>query len=401
MSRVAEAIVAGAIVAGRYRLDEVLGEGGHGIVWKAYQSELDRSVALKFLRRRDDSSRARFAREARVASALRHPGAVHILEVGTHEAHPFLAMEFVEGPTLRALLQQQRLTVERALDCAAQIADVLAAAHRIGLVHRDLTPSNVIVTSEEGRDRLRILDFGLAFLQDSAIEEGVLAGTPAYLSPEQAAARDIGPPSDLYALGCVLYELLTGSPPFQGDSIEVITQHLYTPPPRLRSARTLPAELDSLLAALLEKRPLDRPSARDAATHLASFRSGNSLPGRHGRMVPPAPPRREDPVPVEVAVVGSVRRDVFVALAANDVVAFAVTDEQPIGEPDAILAIGVSPEELRRLTTLAPVVAAAEPSDVPALRALIRAGASEVAPLPLRADDLLHRLRRALRRGPR
>ncbi|MCA9605560.1 MAG: serine/threonine protein kinase, partial [Myxococcales bacterium] len=180
----------GTVVAGRYRIDAELGRGGMGIVYRAAQLPLERPVAVKVLRKElalDERARMRFEREARVASALAHPAAVTIHDFGEHEGAAFLVMELLEGATLATRIGGAPLPVAEAIELATQLAEVVAAAHAIGLVHRDLKPENVMLVE----DRVRVLDFGLAFLRAPGpagrmTREGVVVGTPEYLSPEQA-----------------------------------------------------------------------------------------------------------------------------------------------------------------------------------------------------------------------
>lgn len=390
---------------GRYVLETPLGEGGGGIVWRAHQPDLDRHVALKRLRREltGPRERARFEREARVAGALDHPSAVAIYELGEHEGELFLAMELVEGVSLRAKCEQGA-TLREAIDIAAQLADVLATAHRIPLVHRDLKPENVVL--DEGR--ARILDFGLAFRADSERDarmtrEGVVAGTPAYLSPEQARGATVGPPTDVYALGCILFELVSGRVPFEGSDLEVLTRQLYAPAPSLRRDEPVPAPLDALVASMLDKRPATRPRAervRDVLLDLdehARARARKPATGRVARMVPAAPASPGE-TRGEIAVVGTLSAELLLALGAQGLDAFVVTDDEPLEAVEVVFAPGATSEQVRSLGTHARVVTDAEPSDVARLGAMIRAGAVEVVPTPIDASDLVRRLRRALRR---
>lgn len=395
---------------GRYVLEAPLGEGGGGVVWRARQSDLDRLVALKRLRREltGPRERARFEREARVAGALDHPSAVAIYELGEHEGELFLAMELVEGISLRAKCDEGA-TLREAIDIAAQIADVLASAHfdsggGTPLVHRDLKPENVVL--DEGR--ARILDFGLAFRTDSERDarmtrEGVVAGTPAYLSPEQARGAKVGPPTDVYALGCILYELVSGRVPFEGSDLEVLTRQLYAPAPPLRRDEPVPAPLDALVASMLDKRPHARPRAeqvRDVLLDLdehARARARKPPTGRAARMVPAAP-TSTDATRGEIAVVGTLSAELLLALGAQGLDAFVVTDDEPLEAVEVVFAPGASSEQVRSLGRHARVVTDAEPSDVARLGAMIRAGAVEVVPTPIDASDLVRRLRRALRR---
>lgn len=413
----------GERIGERYELLEYIGEGGSGVVYRARQRDIDREVAIKFLRRSDDdAARARFAREARVAARLEHPDAVAIYELGEHEGESFIAMEFALGRSLRGRIDEAGsphapapLAWPEATRIAGCIADVLEAAHSISLVHRDLKPENIILA--EGR--VRVLDFGLAFVgahtrDDRMTAMGVVAGTAAYLSPEQARGDDVGPETDVYALGCMLMEMLTGTPPFVGNELEVLTKQLYAPAPPLRStgAVSLPASLEPLIQAMLEKRASQRPSAKEVHESLqrhdetgrarnASSRNARMVPetsvserARHGAAKPQAPS-----LDCEVAIVGAVDAAVLLGLSALGFVPFVVTDEEPLGQPSAIVALG--DQDIPALAKVAPVIADVDVQDMPRMQRLLADGALEVVPKPLTVDALAARIRRALRKQAR
>ena len=256
-----------------YRIESEIGRGGMGVVYRATDTRLNRPVAIKVLApgaAADAERIKRFIQEARSASALTHPGIVTIYEVDEQEATTFIAMELVEGATLDRLLASGPLPVSRALDIAAQIASALEAAHARGIVHRDIKPANVVVC-EDGR--VKVLDFGLAKLFEPAptaetvsalaTRQGQVLGTPAYMSPEQAEARQVDARSDIFSLGGVLYEMLAGRRAFAGDSdVGIITSILRDRPPLLRSVRPdAPAGLQAIV---------DRALAKDAAGRYAS-----------------------------------------------------------------------------------------------------------------------------------
>ncbi|WP_157260634.1 serine/threonine-protein kinase, partial [Patulibacter minatonensis] len=197
-----------------FRIERELGHGTTGVVYLAHQEGLERKVALKVVGRplADDAAfRERFRREARVAAGLDHPNVVQVLETGEDDAHLWLAMRFVDGPDLRVLLRRTgRLEPEQAVEVVEQIAAALDAAHAAGLVHRDVKPGNVLIEDGPGRDlHVELADFGLARAQGIDVAEG----TPGYAAPEQLAGEEAGPAADVFGLGCVLFELLTGTPP--------------------------------------------------------------------------------------------------------------------------------------------------------------------------------------------
>ncbi|MFB7176310.1 protein kinase [Streptomyces sp. NPDC056257] len=291
--------VAGTHIGGRYRLQALLGRGGMGEVWRAHDPRLDREVAIKFLfpHLADGHVVDRFHREARVTARLRHPGITHVFDTGAQDGQLHLVMELLDGRNLGAVLRERTsgLPVHRAVDLAAQVADALSYAHRADVVHRDIKPANLVLVAG---DRVKVCDFGIAgFVHaDSGLtREGSLMGTPDYMAPEQCQGRRVDGRADLYALGCVLFALLTGRPPFttHGDFRVVMMDHIHTPPPRLASLRPgVPVELDRLVSVLLAKDPRDRPAyagaVADRLRDLGSRRTGTA----------PSAPRRISALPV-------------------------------------------------------------------------------------------------------
>lgn len=268
---------------GSYLLLEKLGAGGLGEVWKARDRRLNRVVALKFItaEARGATSSHDLLREARAASALNHPNILTIFEVGESEGVTFLAMEFVEGETLRARLKRPPLPLEEANEIASQVAAGLAVAHRHGIVHRDLKPENIMLRVD---GYVKVVDFGLAkvvpWADDSkaettpvskATESGAIVGTLTYMSPEQARAQPVTPASDVFSFGIVLYEMLTDEHPFRADTaIDTVTAILTRQPPSAHSRRpSVPPGLSEVCARALEKEPSRRyPSAIEFAAEL-------------------------------------------------------------------------------------------------------------------------------------
>jgi predicted Ser/Thr protein kinase len=270
------------LVANRFRVEREIGRGGMGTVYRATHLGLERPVAIKVLKPEfaaDLEVGDRFMREARTMARLRHTGAAMIYDAGRlPDGRPFIVMEYVEGETLAdALTKQERLAPQRAVEIACAICDVLAEAHTLGIVHRDLKPSNIML-NERG---VCLLDFGIAkVLATSAdvtkthatTESGLIIGTPRYMSPEQCLGQPVGPASDLYSVGVLLYEMLAGRPPFtdQLQSAVLVKQATTAPPPLVAQCRDLPRRLALVVHTLLAKSPSDRPkTARDARRLLA------------------------------------------------------------------------------------------------------------------------------------
>ncbi|MEU7135376.1 serine/threonine-protein kinase [Streptomyces sp. NPDC046261] len=281
------------LVAGRYRLGEPLGRGGMGEVWQGHDEVLGRQVAVKLLLGDDgdESAAMRFRMEAQTAARLNHPQVVAVYDFGEWEGRFYLVMELVQGPSLAAELSAQgMLPVSRVADLAAQTASGLAAAHRQGVVHRDVKPGNLMVDASSGA--LKIGDFGIARFVDETsaglTRAGQIVGTSTYLAPERALGRTAGPESDVYALGCVLYQLLVGRPPFWSDSpTTLLYMHVDTPPesPRLRRGE-VPYAFEAYLLRMLAKQPEERPSAQE----VADFFAGTSWQDTPQPLPPPVAP---------------------------------------------------------------------------------------------------------------
>ncbi len=278
-----EQIMMRRAVAGRYELVAPIGRGGMGEVWSAYDIALDRRLAVKLLRpdvlpsgTAGRALIARFQREARLTARLEHPGVPSVFDAGVDDGDFYLAMQLLDGSDLGDLLAERgALPIEWAVAVAGQVASVLAAAHTVSLVHRDLKPRNIMV-GEAGT--VRVLDFGVAALLDAELTkittEGETLGSPAYMAPEQVLRGTASPRSDLYSLGCVLHEMLCGQPLFFGESsLAVMYQHLEQPPEPARVLRPdLPEPLERLLLDLLAKKPELRPnSAQDVYARLDPY----------------------------------------------------------------------------------------------------------------------------------
>jgi serine/threonine-protein kinase len=246
---------------GRYRILDELGRGAMGIVYKAEDPVLDRLLAIKtiFIPVDEEDRKeyeARFNQEARAAGRLAHPGIVTIYDVGREEEMVYMAMELLEGVDLAARAKEQRFSVVETLGIAAQVADALAFAHDRGVVHRDIKPPNIMII---GKDRIKLMDFGIARMRQSELktQTGVMLGTPRYMSPEQVSGRPTDHRSDIFSLGTVLYEMLTGSKLYAGSDPSEVMYNVVNlrPVPASYINRQVPPMLDLVVAKALEKEP--------------------------------------------------------------------------------------------------------------------------------------------------
>ncbi len=292
---------------GPYEILSPLGAGGMGEVYRARDPRLGRDVAIKVLPAsfaNDRDRLKRFELEARAAGVLNHPNITIVYDIGQHDGAPYVVQELLEGQTLRAETAGGRFTPRRAIDYAAQVAEGLAAAHEKGIIHRDLKPENLFVTRE---GRVKILDFGLAKLTQvegsasasmlpTATEPGMVMGTFGYMSPEQIKTEPVGPRSDIFALGVILYEMLSGQRPFRGDSAgETMAAILKEDPPELSVAnRNVSPGLDRLVRHCLEKNPERRfQSAKDLAYDLETLSGVSGVVAAPGILAPTSRKRRK------------------------------------------------------------------------------------------------------------
>ena len=263
--------LAGRVLNERYTLLEPLGSGGMGTVFRAKRRDLDAFFAIKILRNDlnpETDILPRFFAEARHASQLKHPHTVRVFDFGaTDDGLIYLVMELVDGVLISQM--ELPLSVDRALAITRQICGAVAEAHERGLVHRDIKPDNIMVSRVDGRDFARVLDFGIATLEATTgmTADGTMVGTPEYISPEQAAGLRVDRRADFYGLGLVMYEMVTGRPPFKGSRMVVAYKHINERPPAPGVYVDIPDVLDRLIVDCLAKRPEDRPQSVDALRH--------------------------------------------------------------------------------------------------------------------------------------
>ncbi len=349
------------VLNGRYRLEELIGEGGMAVVYRAYDLALNRPVAVKILRAQygsDANFLRRFEREAQAAARLVHPNIVNVYDVGRDDGVHYIVMEYVRGQTLKHLiLRHAPFRLEHAAHIVGQVAAALDYAHRQGLVHRDIKPQNILV---DDQGVAKVTDFGIAkgLTDVSLTEAGVGMGTVHYVSPEQARGEAATPASDIYALGVVLYEMLTGRLPFDADNpIGLAMQHVNAPPPPPRQFNPdLPPQVEAIVLRALAKDPAQRyPSAGALAEALAHWREqpisvarippagrGTSEPTRassarrrsargYGATPPPRALTRGDELGCATWLIGST---ILIGIVALVFLAFRMVDLSPLaGEP--------------------------------------------------------------------
>ena len=290
-SALSRAIAAGDTIA-QFRIDALLGEGGMGMVYRAYDTKLGRTVALKVLPPElssDLGQKQKLLREARAASGLTHPNIVTVYEVGSENGVDFISMEYVEGSPLTQVIRRSPLAFRQALGYAIEIADALVRAHSAGVIHRDLKPANIMVT-EDGR--IKLLDFGLARHSRSVdgatvslTNVGEIAGTPFYMSPEQARGRKVDARTDIFSFGVVLYEMIAGRRPFEGDTASHAMMCIVEKEPLPLPAGT-PPEAVRIVGKMIEKDPARRyQSAKDLAVDLRKLQEASPVAGRRRKTV--------------------------------------------------------------------------------------------------------------------
>ncbi len=320
----------GEVIGGRYELEELVGTGGMSSVYRAHDRMLERKVALKILHYHlggDDEYVERFRREARAVAQLAHPNIVTVIDRGEDDGRQFIVFEYVDGQTLKEVVDAEgALPIDEVLRLGTGIASGLAFAHEHGIVHRDVKPQNVLMN---GDGRAKVTDFGIARSLDverGVTETGTVLGTSNYIAPEQASGQPVDDRSDVYSLGVVLYELLTGEVPFPGESfVAVAMQHINEPPPSVLERRPdAPVRLAHLVDAMLIKDHTLRPSMDEVVAELDSMRNDPDGGGDTVvlRRVLPATRRRRSKWPLLVALLG-------LLVIAGAVAGVLLNDEPP------------------------------------------------------------------------
>jgi len=311
----------GEVIGGRYELEELVGSGGMSSVYRAHDQLLERKVALKILHERygeDDEYVERFRREARAVAQLAHPNIVTVIDRGEDEGRQFIVFEYIDGENLKEVVERDgRLPLDEVVELGLEIASGLAFAHERGIVHRDVKPQNVLLN---GDGKAKVTDFGIARTLDvekGMTQTGTVLGTSDYIAPEQASGQVVSRETDVYSLGVVLFELLTGCVPFKGESfVAVALQHVNEPPPSLLERRSeTPPLLAELVDRALAKDPDDRPTMDELVGELEALRAGETASDATAVFAPRRARRPSNrlllasgsrtPLPLVLAVVGA------------------------------------------------------------------------------------------------
>jgi serine/threonine-protein kinase len=368
----------GLAIVGKYRILDLVGEGAMGVVYRGVDTVLNRTVALKVMSEsvaRQQDLRDRFLREAQAAGSLQHPNVVTIYDFGEIDGHLFIAMEYVEGMDLeRMLAAREPLTLQQRLDIAIDILTGLCFAHRHGIVHRDVKPANIRIT-EDGR--AKVMDFGVAYLDSSKMTQtGMMMGTPSYMAPEQVVGGKITAATDIFAMGSLLYELLTGARPFEGTTLHNTLYKIVSedPPPIREVMPGLPTALEAVVKKALEKDPDRRyQDALEMADALAAVRAALDAENRTSSTVSL---RRSVETAIAAQVKDRMRRRTIAVVAAMLLLAAVVGGAAWIGMREGSDAdrIALAEPGGDTLEVRAPVTSPAQPADDTAAPAAQQSG---------------------------
>lgn len=421
MAKPGQGLVAGQRLGGRYTITRRLAAGAMGTVYEAFHEGLRARVALKVMHAQlatEATLLARFRREAAVMAKLNHHRAVRVLDSGEDQGQLFLVMEFIEGRDVDKVLEQEkRLPLELVTRIALQLLDVLAVAHAQGIVHRDLKPANLLLMTQGEQPELKVADFGIAALKGASADlkataTGQFAGTPAYVSPEQCRGEAVDGRSDLYSAGCLLFELLTGRPPFtQTNVADLFSAHLFRPPPRLADVApdlALPPALEGVLLQALAKKLEDRfPSAEAMAQ---AWQQAVSTPAKKGRADGPAVQRvaatQGTPVAVYAPDVPEAEREAVLQALYAQGFAPTVVDGTKALEAGAALVLTRDADgavaAAKRLGSVSPdvkIVAVLPLAQPGALEAVLDAGIFTAVDVPPDPVELGRKLTRAAKQA--
>jgi len=420
--------VIGEVISGKFQVERVIAQGGMGVVYEGTHLHLKRKVALKILHAhlvRKDGTMERFRREAIVLAKLDSPHAVRIHDFGIHHGMPYIAMEFIDGIELADVLATQGvLSLPRIVNMADQILDVLSSAHQLGIIHRDLKPANIMLCQTESKeDFVKVVDFGIAIFSDRdeprVTQLGHVHGTAAYMSPEQCRGIDVDARSDLYSLGCVIYELISGKPPFVSDgSIEILSAHLYREPMSLRQAfpeRDIPIAMEAfVMRALAKQREARFSSADEMRKELARAHKESGL--RVAR--PPRTPTPgqtfewwmgdADSPPIALLELGidTSSRDVLLTtLGASAVRSVHIGQEDSVVGYGLVMVLAQEGQQglavckkLLKIPQAPPIVLCGPEDDLELMTTSIGIGVHDYVPLPLDPSDVARKVVRILRR---
>ena len=440
----------GKVLAGRYELGKRLGVGGVGEVYRAQHLALGVEVAVKIMHPYVaivDEYVRRFRREAHAASLLHHRNVVRVSDFGEDQGHLYIVMELLRGESVAQWLHRAigaPPPLADVVDVFSQVLDAFEAAHAAGIVHRDLKPENVFLAIEaDGKRIVKVVDFGLAHVDDyrdtgpTLTQQDIVSGTPEYMSPEQCRSLAVGPSTDIYAIGCLLTEMLQLIPPFVGGAVEVMTQQMFVPPPPLRrppSAEPVPPLLERLRISLLAKHPEQRPQdiaeirrllaeamRPDAEEHRFPGRKPDIAVGRGDFQTPmlsgpPGPPSNAPHAGVSVALVRLMELEDGLSPSATTGLSaqgIAWTDSRSragaesggaeswtshqVVVLDAGGDVAAAAAWLREKGLSIPVVVCLSDVSTDRMNTLIAAGAKDIVPYPVTSDVLARKIRRAAR----